>query len=62
MSKVTKAEILDRAKGQLDDLVELVSRLIKIPSENPIGSQRPVIDFVEKYLEDAGIDLGRSWM
>lgn len=56
MSKVTKAEILDRAKGQLDDLVELVSQLIKIPSENPIGSQRPVIDFVEKYLEDAGID------
>ena len=56
MSKVTKAEILERAKGQLDDLVELVSQLIKIPSENPIGSQRPVIDFVEKYLEDAGID------
>lgn len=30
MSKVTKAEILDRAKGQLDDLVELVSQLIMV--------------------------------
>ena len=36
----------------------MVSQLIKIPSENPIGSQRPSLrqDFVEKYLEDAGID------
>lgn len=27
----------------------------KIPSENPIGSQRGVIDFVKNYLSEAGI-------
>ena len=64
MSKVTKAEILDRAKGQLDDLVELVSQLIKIPSENPIGSQRPVIDFVEKMqgLTGKKLDVMKSFL
>lgn len=44
MSKVTKAEILDRAKGQLDDLVELVSQLIKIPTIN-----EQILKFAQNY-------------
>ena len=55
MSNVTKAQVIELAQSKLDDLVQLVSDLIKIPSENPIGSQREVIDFVKNYLNEAGI-------
>ena len=56
MGNVTKAQIIDVAQSKLDELVTLVSDLIKIPSENPIGSQREVIEFVKDYLAEAGID------
>ncbi len=55
MSQVTREEIHQLAKTRSDELVQLVSNLIQIPSENPTGSQREVVDFVEKYLADAGI-------
>ena len=55
MSSATRKEVLELAKGKLDDLVQLTSDLIKIPSENPIGTQRDVIDFVKRYLKEAGI-------
>ena len=56
MGNVTKAEVIDIALSKLDELVTLVSDLIKIPSENPIGSQREVIEFVKDYLFEAGIE------
>ena len=55
MSNVTKAQVLELAQSKLDELVELVSQLIQIPSENPVGTQREVVDFVKKYLKEAGI-------
>ena len=55
MSCTTRNEVLELAKSKLDDLVQLTSDLIKIPSENPIGTQRDVVDFVKKYLSEAGI-------
>ena len=55
MSQVTREEIHQLAKAKSDELVQLVSSLIQIPSENPTGSQREVVDFVEKYLTEAGI-------
>ena len=48
MSCTTRNEVLELAKSKLDDLVQLTSDLIKIPSENPIGTQRDVVDFVKK--------------
>ena len=57
MSQVTKAVIHQLAKEKSDELVQLVSDLIRIPSENPTGTQREVVNFVEQYLRDAGIDF-----
>lgn len=53
---ITKEELLKLAKEREDELIKLTSDLIKINSENPTGSQREIIDFVKKYLEDAGIE------
>lgn len=55
MGKTTREEILHLAQEKIDELVRLVSELIRIPSENPTGSQREVIDYVEAYLSQAGI-------
>ena len=55
MSKVTREELHKQAKERSEELVRLTSSLIQIPSENPTGTQREVVDFVEKYLSDAGI-------
>ncbi len=52
---VSRQEIFELAKSKSDELVQLVSELIQIPSENPTGTQREVIDYVKKYLQDAGI-------
>lgn len=52
---VTKDELLKIATNRSVELIELTSKLIQINSENPTGSQREVIDFVKKYLEDSGI-------
>ena len=53
MSNVTRNDVWELAKSRRNDLVKLASDLIRIPSENPVGTQRDVIDFVEKYLSDA---------
>lgn len=55
MDYKTRDEILELAKSRSGELVQLVSDLIKIPSENPTGSQREVVDFVKNYLKEAGI-------
>ena len=55
MSCTTRDEVLKLAESKLGDLVELTSKLIQIPSENPIGTQRDVVDFVKNYLTSAGI-------
>lgn len=57
MTYVSKAAVCELAVKNLQDVVQLTSDLIAIPSENPTGSQRPVIDFVKNYLTDAGIEF-----
>ena len=48
MNNVTRNDVWELAKSRRNDLVKLASDLIRIPSENPVGTQRDVIDFVEK--------------
>ena len=55
MSEITRAQIHALAREKSGELVQLVSDLIRIPSENPTGTQRDVVDFVERYLTEAGI-------
>ena len=50
-----KENLISMVEDRKDELIDLVSRLIRINSENPTGTQREVVDFVEKYLEKAGI-------
>ena len=60
MSCTTRNEVLELAKSKLDDLVQLTSDLIKIPSENPIGTQRDVVDFV-KNISLRQVLLVKKW-
>lgn len=53
---MTKKELLQYVEDHKDELIRLVSRLIQIKSENPTGTQRDVIDYVEAFLKEAGID------
>ena len=53
---MTKQEILELAQAKEQELLHLVSELIQIPSENPTGTQREVVDYVKKYLINAGIE------
>ena len=55
MTHPTREQLHQMAQEKSGELVQLVSELIQIPSENPTGSQRPVVDFVENYLKAAGI-------
>ena len=48
MSNITRAEILKLAESQTDDFIKLVSDLIRIPSENPTGTQREVVDYLKR--------------
>ena len=53
MNNVTRNDVWELAKSRRNDLVKLASDLIRIPSENPVGTQRDVIDFVEnKWSKD----------
>ena len=38
-----------------DEVVELASRLIKIPSVNPPGDTSEIAAFVKDYLEEEGV-------
>ena len=55
MHKITRSEVEDLEKQKENELIQLASDLIRIPSENPTGTQRDVVNFVENYLQQAGI-------
>lgn len=55
LTNVTRADVHKLAQERSAELIKLVSDLIRIPSENPTGSQRQVVDFAEQYLAEAGI-------
>lgn len=52
-----REEIYQYMENHMDELIDLVCDLIQIPSENPTGSQREVVDYVENYLKNAGISF-----
>ncbi len=54
---MTKKELLQYADEHREELITLVSQLIQIKSENPTGTQRDVINFVEAFLLKSGIDF-----
>lgn len=52
---MTKKELLQYVDEHKEELIRLVSELIQIKSENPTGTQRDVINYVEAFLKEAGI-------
>ena len=56
MNQNTQKKLHELVLQHKDELVQLVSRLIQINSENPCGTQDEVIAFVRQYLEGYGIE------
>lgn len=50
-----KQDLLRLVDANSAELIHLCQDLIRIPSENPGGSQREVMDYVKAYLDEAGI-------
>lgn len=51
----TERELLwQEVEQRRDELIALVADLIRIPNENPGGSQREAVDYVKGYLTEAG--------
>lgn len=55
MSESTKNKLWSIIDDRKDELINLVSNLIKIPSENPTGNVEEIISFISKYLCDSKI-------
>ncbi|WP_408008480.1 M20 family metallopeptidase [Pseudalkalibacillus sp. A8] len=54
-----KKRLIDEVEVQKDELIELCSSLIKIPSENPPGNSTEISQFITDYL--ARFDLKTDW-
>lgn len=56
METLSKQSLIQIVRERKDDLIQLVSRLIQIKSENPTGTQADVIRFVQDYLDSHGVE------
>lgn len=50
-----KKRLSELVKANQDELINLCSKLLQIPSENPKGDTTEITTFIEKYLHDNGI-------
>ncbi|WP_019421672.1 M20 family metallopeptidase [Paenibacillus sp. OSY-SE] len=51
-----KQRWIDEVEQRRDELLELCSRLIQFPTENPPGDSREISQFIIDYLAEVGID------
>ncbi|WP_040984158.1 M20 family metallopeptidase [Oceanobacillus jeddahense] len=51
-----KDRLIKEIDDRQDELIELCSQLIKIPSENPPGDSTEITTFIDEYLKDAGAE------
>ncbi len=56
---VLKQRLIDEVEARKDELIELCSSLIKIPSENPPGDSTEISNFIVDYLKQ--FDLEVEW-
>lgn len=54
-----KQTLIDEVEARKDELIELCSSLIKIPSENPPGDSTEISQFITDYLKQ--FDLEPEW-
>jgi succinyl-diaminopimelate desuccinylase len=51
-----RAHLEDRLRRDRDDIIDLVQRMVRIPSENPPGDTTELYEFVTGYLAKRGLD------
>lgn len=51
-----KQKLMDEVEARQDELIELCSQLIKIPSENPPGDSTEISQFITDYLSQFGLE------
>ncbi|WP_156291853.1 M20 family metallopeptidase [Oceanobacillus salinisoli] len=52
-----KQKLIDEVEARKDELINLCSSLIKIPSENPPGDSTEISQFVANYIKQFGLDV-----
>lgn len=52
-----KKMLIDEVEARKDELIELCSSLIRIPSENPPGDSTEISEFIANYLNSYNIDV-----
>jgi succinyl-diaminopimelate desuccinylase len=52
---VLKQQLIDEVEARKDELIELCSSLIQIPSENPPGDSTEISEFIANYLSQYGL-------
>src|SRR5688500_18987465 len=59
MSVVTDPRdyLTQRLRNSRDEIIDLVQRMVRIPSENPPGDTTELYAFVAGYLEERGLDF-----
>lgn len=50
-----KKVVLEEIDKNQDELIQLCSKLLQFPSENPPGDSRPINQFIMEYLRESGI-------
>lgn len=54
-----RSRLLNAVDQRQDELIDLASRLIQLPTENPPGRSGPITDLLAEYLEGYGIPSQR---
>ncbi len=54
--EILKKGIIEQVEERRSELLDLCSRVIQIPSDNPPGDTRELTDFLKGYLADRGIE------
>ncbi len=52
---ITKEQLHEAVLARKDELIALCQDLVRIKNQSPIDDQTPALDFVQRYLEEAGI-------
>lgn len=51
-----KDRLIQEVENHKDELIDLCSKLIQIPSENPPGDSTEITTFIDEYLKNAGAE------
>jgi len=53
----SETEILSQIDGRREELAGMMEQLLRFPSVNPPGNERPIADYVVTLLKPLGFDV-----